>query len=422
MKGMLILALLWMISLGLPSQVSADASPPLYPPGSAVLPAGQTMVQMVAETVEITIVEPSGEPARADFEARFTMHNQGEATEQMDVRFPLANFDADAPIASFAASVDGRRVPVHETEEPFELGDPSVLLWAAFPVRFDPGADVAITVTYSTGLSGWAWNPDESDFLDPYSPDLASVYYTLETGAGWYGTIESGIFVLRLPYEANSANVSYPYTPSLSGPIFVDDEARWESTELEPTWQDNLTISFVWPEEWRWILDLEAQWDQNPEDISVAIELAGAYLAAGIDPWSEGYAGEAYCSLSEEVIRQTLVYNPSADELLDALASISSYCPEVAAPPGLATPTRTPTLVPTFAYPRPPTFDPSSASTAAAVAALPPTAQPQASTPPPAPVREPEGSSAGLGALVAAGIGIALVLALAGIRSMRASR
>src|SRR3989337_427888 len=83
-----VLTLAVLITLGVPFQVSADASPPLYPPGSALLPAGETMVQMVAETVEINIA-PTG--ARADYEARFTMRNWGEATELMDVRFPLTD-------------------------------------------------------------------------------------------------------------------------------------------------------------------------------------------------------------------------------------------------------------------------------------------------------------------------------------------
>jgi hypothetical protein len=49
MRKLLVPALVGLISLGLTTQVSADASPPVYPPGSAVLPPGETMVQMVSD-------------------------------------------------------------------------------------------------------------------------------------------------------------------------------------------------------------------------------------------------------------------------------------------------------------------------------------------------------------------------------------
>src|SRR3972149_5300635 len=100
MRRWIVPALAGLISLVLTMRVSADASPPLYPPGSAVLPPGETRVQMVAETVEIPIVAPPGSssewpsPARAEYEARFTMRNQGQATEQRDVRVPLTTGDS----------------------------------------------------------------------------------------------------------------------------------------------------------------------------------------------------------------------------------------------------------------------------------------------------------------------------------------
>ena len=150
MRKLLVPALVGLISLGLTTQVSADASPPLYPPGSAVLPPGETMVQMVAETVEITIVAPPGSssewpsPARAEYEARFTMRNQGQATEQMDVRFPLTTGDSWETIWDFAAFVDGEPVRVRKSTEPYALGDSRVTRWAVFPVTFEPGVDVLI--------------------------------------------------------------------------------------------------------------------------------------------------------------------------------------------------------------------------------------------------------------------------------------
>ena len=448
MTKLSVLTLAVLITLGVTVHVSADASPPLYPPGSALLPAGETMVQMVAETVEINIVAPdeaspqSAMGYRAAYNARFTMRNQGAAREQMDVRFPLTDADAWATIWDFEAFVDGQRVRVRKSEEPITLDSQNVTRWAVFPVTFEPGVDVEVTVTYTTDISGWGWwtQPPSTftgdsvfdAFAVTANPDTATVYYILQTGAGWYGVIESGVIVLRLPYPASSANVfgldahlaewsgwTMGGGDHLMGPTFVGNEARWEFAQLEPTGEDNLPIQFLWPQEWQRILKLQAEADKKPKDQAAAMALAGAYLAAGASVYGDS-ANEYHCSLSRKAIERALVHDPSSSELLDGLEFIAAYCPDQSSPPGQATPAWTPIAT---SAPRPsPTLSPSSTSTAVPSVDTSQTDDARQPTATSAPASKAGRSPAGVQALIGIGLGVLIALALVAVRSRRISR
>jgi hypothetical protein len=460
-----ILALVGVISFGVSLPVSADASPPLYPPGSAVLPPGETMVQMIGETVEITIVTPGKtgwegqSPGRAQFEANFVMRNQGAATEQMDVRFPLTDDASWETIWDFAAFVDGSRVRVRKSVEPFAIGDTRIARWAVFPVTFQPGVDVLIKVTYSTSISGWGWRaPDsavdtaEEAFYGSMNPDTATVYYVLESGAGWYGPIERGRIILRLPYAAGRANVfdldaalaEGRYSSSwgslegwnagnLSGPSFAGNEASWEFSQLEPTAEDNLSIQFLWPEEWQRIVTLLAAVERNPTDPAIALELAGAYLAAGADSYGES-ANEAHCILSRQAIDRALAHDPSSEQLLEGLDVIAYYCPDQLAPEeqGTATPSPTAAGDSVSSTPSPyatstalPTVGPSRTAQALQSPTAVPTAHPSATKAAllPTATEAPPGEKGNSRPSPAALIGIALVAVIAlGLVVVRARR
>jgi hypothetical protein len=295
----------------------ADAAPPREPPGSNLLPAGETMVQMVAENVLIAIQPPSGGRSPANIEAVFSMRNHGAATESMDVRFPLEPVDGYGDgygnrvlIEGFTASVDGRSVPVRRVDEPF-LDGPAIS-WAVFPVTFEPGRAVEIAVDYSTQLYGDAW---------------AQVDYILETGGGWYGPIGSAVVVLRLPYAASESNVfiTSPWNPEPAAPpVFVGREVRWHRLGLEPTAEDNLTLTFAWPADWQHILDLEAQTGANPRDVSAAIALAEAYREAGSEKHGFMISDPLY-HLSRTAVEEALAYSPDSLDLQVELASIEVW-------------------------------------------------------------------------------------------------
>jgi hypothetical protein len=369
------------------------------------------------------------------------MRNRGEATELMDVRFPLTDGNSWETIWDFAAFVDGESVRVRKGVEPFAIGDQRIARWAVFPVMFKPDVEVLITVTYSTDISGWGWGGDydlgnsvQNAFFGSITPDTATVYYILETGAGWYGPIESGVITMRLPYPADPVNVfdldaglaesrpgwEWRSAAHFSGPFFDGDEARWEFAQLEPTREDNLSIQFLWPEEWDRIHALEAEAEENPGDLAIALELAGAYFAAGTSIHS-GWANEYHCILSQQTIDRAQVYHPDSEELLEGLEIIAGYCPDLVADQDQATPSLTPVRMSPSTVP--PTqrssSTPTATASATAVAEPVPTDAPEQPPPTSAPTSSAVETSLAIQILVGLGAGGLVIVVLAGIRGRR---
>ncbi len=56
----------------------ADVAPPSQPPGSNILPGGNTQVQMVAEYVLLSVLPGSSKPYIVSINADFAMRNQGK--------------------------------------------------------------------------------------------------------------------------------------------------------------------------------------------------------------------------------------------------------------------------------------------------------------------------------------------------------
>ncbi len=285
--------------------VRADAAPPREPPGSSILPAGQTMVQMLAESVVIVVGE------RVQVEAVFALRNQGEAEEKMDVRFPMESPDGygdgwgEYPqVSQFEAFADGRALPITYATEPW--GDGKPIAWANFPVTFPPGKDVSVSVSYTTPLG------QSNAYVDQ-----AMVEYILQTGAGWYGTIESAVITLRLPYAASESNV---YVSDLgqpmegTQPVFVGREVRWEWSNLEPTQADNLRTIFVFPDQWQNIIALEGVTGANPADVDSAIKLAEAYRDVGSERHGAAVSEPLY-RLAKQAVQMGLAYNPDSPKL-----------------------------------------------------------------------------------------------------------
>lgn len=295
--------------------VNADAAPPREPPGSSIVPAGQTMVQMLAESVVIVVGD------KVQVEATFALRNQGGAEEAMDVRFPMENPDGSGDgwgghpqVSDFAAFADGRALPINYVSEPLEDGDS--ITWATFPVGFPSGEDVTVTVSYTTPL-GASNNGTEQ----------AQVEYILQTGAGWYDSIGSAVITLRLPYAASASNVylSDPWNPTkVASPVFVGREVRWEWSNLEPTQADDLKVVFVWPNQWQAILALEGITGENPDDVQAAIQLAEAYREAGSE--RHGFPiSEPLYRLAKQAVQMGLAYNPNNADLQTELLVIELW-------------------------------------------------------------------------------------------------
>jgi hypothetical protein len=129
------LTLCTLIGLMTVQSAKADPAPPPHPKLGGVVPYQplKTNVQMMSETVFIDILTPPPEnankPKQVKVNASFTMRNQGQTGEQMQVIFPLSNLDnpyADPSeyqmdSSSFVAKVDGKPVPISEITTPTEV-------------------------------------------------------------------------------------------------------------------------------------------------------------------------------------------------------------------------------------------------------------------------------------------------------------
>ena len=229
------------------SPVRADVAPPQLPPGSSVVPGGETtQVQMMSENVLIDIQpKPYGKPGIfgccqlvddwAEVTASFTMRNQGTVEEKMRVRFPLADihgygdgtgFGGYPELEGFKAYVNKQQVTTDRitVPNPFDSkGKP--VAWATFDAAFPVGQDVIIDVSYHIRASGYG------------NEAFSYFYYILETGVGWKGPIGSADIAARLPYPASEQNVA-PDEDNNANPQMQGSEIRWHYENFEPG-QDN---------------------------------------------------------------------------------------------------------------------------------------------------------------------------------------
>lgn len=249
-----------------PIPVSADISPPDWPPGANLAPESEhTEVRMVSEVVIIDVQDdiPENSLGEALVTAKFIMLNLGEDAEVMFARFPLtfwngySDSSSDYPeIKDLEFIVGGQPVDWRRVMVPNPRDEDNPIPWAAFGVTFPPGQEVLVEVTYTAKPVG------EYPFI-AYS-------YVLETGAGWRGSIEIADIIVRLPYEANNQNVILDETIGWSltspGAILDGKEVSWHFENFEPRSANNIEVSLVMPNAWERVLIERDKLKENPQD------------------------------------------------------------------------------------------------------------------------------------------------------------
>lgn len=319
-KRVIVIAVLLALALRPPQTVvRADMAPPMAPPGSNLLPGGEsTYVRMMAETVTMVIeTDPTDqEKVIGRTTAVFTMRNIGTNEERMQARFPLSFSDGGndgyfnyPEIPAISVKVDGRNAATRrEMQPPYNArtwGEvrPEVP-WAVFEVAFPPQKDVRVEVAYV--VNGYGYYPQ-------FTFD-----YILETGAGWHGTIGSADIILRLPYEVDSMNVmavasGMPEHNPAAG-TFRGNEIVWHYDSLEPTAENNISVAVISPSLWSPLESDKDALSRNPNDGEAWGRLGKAYKEAarmgkGGYP-REDAGGLELVRLSEEAYKRCLAILP----------------------------------------------------------------------------------------------------------------
>jgi hypothetical protein len=316
--GLLVLVLA--AGLFFPNQPAlADIAPPAEPPGSNISPGESTQVQMLAETVQIDVqaVATQARPrlaadfALASVKASFVMRNQGETSEQLQVRFPLMDPSGMGDGFGHYPEIQGIQVRVNEkpvatsrvtspSPNTWDKNAPPIS-WVAFDAAFSPGRKVNINVQYNLQPTG-------------YFP-VAEFVYILETGAGWYGPIGSADLTLTLPYEVNAQNLVYGEYNTTPGGQADGQQITWHYENLEPTRDDNLRLDVVAPGVWMSLLRARRAVQANSGDASAWQTLAQAAGDAALDASGKGWlrsdpGGQALALESMRAYEKVLALRP----------------------------------------------------------------------------------------------------------------
>jgi hypothetical protein len=305
--------LLLFFALAFPSNVRADVSPPIFPPGSNPQPGAEvTQVRMVAETVVIAVLNDFDPDSlgHARVTADFTMQNLSTEDERLAVRFPIASDDGRGnypEIKDLSITVNGNQALYRRVDYPdINYPDDYIVPWAEFDVTFPVGQDISIHVAYDLEGSG-------------YYP-FTAFYYVLETGAGWKDTIGSADVILRLPYEATPQNVimnvQIGWAETTPGGVFEGNEVRWHFDDFEPGENQpvqNMEFALVAPSAWQMVLIAQANVAQSPNDGEAWGLLARAYKQAF--SMNKGYredaGGQELYQLGVEAYEKCLSLKPN---------------------------------------------------------------------------------------------------------------
>ncbi|MBC7264606.1 MAG: hypothetical protein H5T64_09685 [Chloroflexi bacterium] len=194
--------------------------------GYGVVPLDSNQVTMTAEQVEAEIRDD-----QAWVTCVFTFTNAGPPIEVL-MGFPQARSirEGEAPeLMEFRAFVDDEEVPVTFLPNAQPQGEWDYEGWHTFKVPFAASQTRTMRNTYHGRLT-WYSNGDRA------------FEYILRTGSTWQGPIGQADIVVR--WERDRYVVPETLSARPSGYLQGQRELRWHFTNLEPTLEDDIRISF----------------------------------------------------------------------------------------------------------------------------------------------------------------------------------
>lgn len=249
-----------------------DIAPTTYD-GYTLTTKANSDIRMQSEEVDIYCGD------RCRVVARFDMRNETDKPIRLSVGFPVEEPGWKQKIYDFRVTINEesrlqkvRRVPMKGPYQDDE--DVPSSAWFGWDQAFQPGR-TTIRVEYHI-------EPSPS-YLFPW----LNVYYRLDTGALWKGTI--GRADVTVHFEAPLAGEQIREATWPEGFRINGDELYWCFTDIEPQYHDNVQIEYMPFDLYRELERLRNRIKENPQDGSRVVDLAKRYFALG--PY-KGFAGD----------------------------------------------------------------------------------------------------------------------------------
>jgi hypothetical protein len=237
-----------------------DVAPTTYD-GYTLSPKDNNDIRMQSEEVDIYCGD------RCRVVAKFAMENETDKAIAVFVGFPVENARSEPEMYDFTVTINEKNAPAEIKQIPVR-GQYDILRWTWFgwDQPFPPGPTI-IRVEYHIRPSG------------SYSQPWLNLYYRLDTGALWKGTI--GRADITIHFEEPLATEQIRAGTGPAGFQVEGKEVRWRFTDIEPQLQDNIQIEYIPFPLYRELERLRSRIEENPRDESRVVDLARRYFSLG---------------------------------------------------------------------------------------------------------------------------------------------
>ena len=252
------------------SPLTADIAPTNYI-GSGIEPAEDCDIRLVTAKVEIDWGTP------CNLAATFVLDNETKDSKEVKLSFPIdmpcelySKYSDSFTIAFDDSPLDDAKIITKiPPEESFEE-----TIWIQCSHNFKPGKTVVAIKTkiLPSLVSGW--------------PYRENIFYRIQTGSLWKGTIEKEEVTINFPYPVSQQQIIEiaPSNFEIKG-----KSVQWKFEDFEPHSNEyDISLHYIRPDVFKKLSELREKHSKDPENTALTIKLAKHLFALGC---YKGYAG-----------------------------------------------------------------------------------------------------------------------------------
>ena len=249
----------------------ADVAPSEFI-GSGIVPPGASVIRMTSAQVEIVWGSP------CEMSAAFEFENDSSSAIDLQLGFPVVSFEdrigLSATRTSFSVAFEGVTVASNEVTKTKGVYDDSTSTLYHFHYTFPPGRTRAkVTAQLPASLTkGWGGRE--------------RLFYCIQTGGGWNGTIGREEVTIHFPAKVESEQIvrAVPSNYCIQG-----SSVSWSFTDIKPKGNEyDISLEYLRPDVLQLLSDLRKRHSADPSDVALTIKLAKHLFALGR---AAGYAG-----------------------------------------------------------------------------------------------------------------------------------